>query len=140
MTTLFNEWDDTSFSNSTVHSVVMYAITVRACANQYLAPIFKRNKESSIEHGVLETMSTQSILSMHSVNIYVHTTISIIETLYFFKRCPSSYETKVRTRSKRSKKTGVKMMHGYCLRLTWHITVSPQISAIEPFITFIFIN
>jgi hypothetical protein len=55
MTTLFNEWDDTSFSNSTVHGVVMYAITIRACANQYLAPIFKRNRESSIEHGVLET-------------------------------------------------------------------------------------
>jgi hypothetical protein len=88
MTTLFNEWEDTSFSNSTVHGVVMYAITVRACANQYLAPIFKRNRESSIEHGVLEIMSTQSILSMHSVNIYVHTTISITETLYFLNDVP----------------------------------------------------
>jgi hypothetical protein len=55
MTTLFNEWDDTSFRNSTVHGVVMYAITIRACTNQYLAPIFKRNRELSIEHGVLET-------------------------------------------------------------------------------------
>jgi hypothetical protein len=52
---LFNERDDTSFSNSHVHGVVMYAITIRACANQYLTPIFKRNRESSIEHGVLET-------------------------------------------------------------------------------------
>jgi hypothetical protein len=88
MTTLFNEWDDTSFSNSTVHCVVMYAITVHACANQYLAPIFKRNRESSIEHGVLEIMSTQSFLSMHPVNIYVHTTISIIDTLYFLNHVP----------------------------------------------------
>jgi acyl carrier protein phosphodiesterase len=85
-------------------------------------------------------MSTQSILSMHSVNFYVHTTISIIETLYFINDVPLPTKQRFIQEAKEATKIGLKMMHDYCLRLTWHITVSPQISPIEPFITFIFIN
>jgi hypothetical protein len=45
----------TSFRNSTVHAVVMYALTVIFCGDQYLARSFKTNRRSSREHGVSET-------------------------------------------------------------------------------------